>query len=717
MNTATRFLLALLSFAGFLGGPVAHAQEVVEVPGWTYHRYGEEIGLLGNRFILYAPDNYDASQRYRILLNSHGAGGNPEETVAGFMGSLNDRGIDDVIVLFPHQTNTVGEWRYSHPDLPATQDILAHLQKVRRDFNTYEKAFFTGFSLGGQFVMSFGMFLPDELIAAAPGGGGGSFTEPNGDYYWQGNPANDPDGSPWTNSGWEIYHPYATSVPPQAYKDIPWLIYDGLEDTTTRVNGGEQFYNALLADGADVTRFTEAGVGHSVSTAMKNAIIDLYVDKVQTTNAPPVANAAISLVSGRTVAFDASASSDPDGSLATVAWRTGDGNEVTATTAQHTYSADGTYLVRLRVTDNANDRTTLYRSVALAGGTLVVNTPPTTHAVPVSTPYNTPHTFSVAEFEAAMDDPDGDPLQKIRVGIRVNPATGLAEALKGNLTLDGAEVVDGQEIDRADIPDLVYEPVGNSGEAFFEYNVHDGHSWSPFDTSRVNIAIGDPPDSTLFTDITPASGREHATGTLGVGALYFTNEQSALSEVPADLEGAEIIRTHSDDKDLTSLSTLSFTLSQDATLYVAYDGRVTSPPDWLTSNWTLHSDNELKSWFYFLLYKKDFSAGETVTLGGNNAAGTVSRKSMYFVIGQPATPTPPPQPPSVAIEPADSNTFTLQWQGEAGPSYTIRSGTDLADPAAWPVVHTIPGVDGPMSHAVDKGTDPRRFWVLEVISP
>jgi hypothetical protein len=707
----------MTALCGLSLGALALAQEVVEVPGWTYHRYGEEIGLLGNRFIAYSPDNYNPFQRYRILLNSHGAGGNPEESVASFMGTLNARGIDDVIVMFPHQTASVGEWRYSHPNLPATQDILAHLQKVRRDFNTYEKAFFTGFSLGGQFVMSFGMFLPDELIAAAPGGGGGSFTEPDGDYYWQGSLAALPGDSPFDQSGWEIYHPYATAVPPQAYKAIPWLVYDGLEDTATRVNGGDQFYNALLADGADVTHFTEAGVGHSVSAAMRNEIIDLYVDKVQTTNQPPVADAAISLVTGRTIALDASGSSDPDGSVASVEWLTGDGTRLTSFSTQHTYAADGTYLVRLRVTDNANDMTTLYRSVSLAGGTLVVNTPPTTYALPVSTPYNTPVTFSIADFEAAIDDPDGDPLQKIRIGIRVNPASGLAEALKGSLTLNGVPVVDGQEIDRADIPSLVYEPVGNTGEAFFEYNAHDGHSWSPFDTSRVNIAIGDVPESELFTDIIPASGREHATGTLGVGALYFTNEQSAISEVPADLDGAEIIRTHSDDKDLTSLSALSFTVSQDATVYVAYDGRVTSPPDWLTGGWTLHSDDELKSWFYFLLYKKDVAAGETVVLGGNNAAGTVSRKSMYFVIGVPAAPAPEPPAPVLAIERDAGNGLQLTWQGESGSTYTIRGANDLSDPASWPVIDTLPGVDGPMSHALSPDPAPRRFWVIERSTP
>ena len=313
-------------------------------------------------------------------------------------------------------------------------------------------------------------------------------------------------------------------------------------------------------------------------------------------------------------------------------------------------------------------------------------------------------------------EPDGSSLEKIRVGIRVSEATGLAEALKGTLTLDGTEVADGQEILRADIPNLTYEPT-NTGEGHFDYNAFDGNSWSPFDTSRVNIAIGDVPESELFADITPASGREHSASALGVGTQYFTNEQSAISEVPADLEGAEIIRTHSDDKDLTSLDALTFTVSEDTTIYVAYDGRATSPPDWLTSGWTFHNDDTLKSWFYFKLYKKDFAAGETVILGGNNAPGTVDKKSMYFVIGVPEAAAPEPQPPLLAIESAPSGGLQLTWQGESGSTYTIRSGTDLADPASWPIVETIPGDDGPITHPLSPDSAPRRFWIIEDGNP
>lgn len=51
-------------------------------------------------------------------------------------------------------------------------------------------------------------------------------------------------------------------------------------------------------------------------------------------------------------AFDASASSDPDGTIASYAWDFGDGKTGTGATPEHTYAAAGTYTVKLTVTDH-----------------------------------------------------------------------------------------------------------------------------------------------------------------------------------------------------------------------------------------------------------------------------------------------------------------------------------------------------------------------------
>ena len=59
-----------------------------------------------------------------------------------------------------------------------------------------------------------------------------------------------------------------------------------------------------------------------------------------------------SSVSSLVVSFDASASSDSDGTVASYAWDFGDGNSGTGKTPSHTYAAAGDYQVVLTVTDN-----------------------------------------------------------------------------------------------------------------------------------------------------------------------------------------------------------------------------------------------------------------------------------------------------------------------------------------------------------------------------
>jgi Tol biopolymer transport system component len=72
-------------------------------------------------------------------------------------------------------------------------------------------------------------------------------------------------------------------------------------------------------------------------------------------NRPP--SASVTAVPDRglaplTVAFDAAASSDPDGTIASYAWAFGDGSTGTGVTTSHPYASPGTYTATLTVTDN-----------------------------------------------------------------------------------------------------------------------------------------------------------------------------------------------------------------------------------------------------------------------------------------------------------------------------------------------------------------------------
>ncbi|HET7088802.1 MAG TPA: PKD domain-containing protein [Anaerolineae bacterium] len=102
---------------------------------------------------------------------------------------------------------------------------------------------------------------------------------------------------------------------------------------TTGVGDGSHMLNARATDSGGKT-----GTDSNAVT----------VDNV---NDPPVASFTYSC-GGLTCNFDASGSSDPDGTITSYAWDFGDGTAGSGTTASHTYAAAGTYNVTLTVTDD-----------------------------------------------------------------------------------------------------------------------------------------------------------------------------------------------------------------------------------------------------------------------------------------------------------------------------------------------------------------------------
>jgi subtilisin family serine protease/PKD repeat protein len=88
-------------------------------------------------------------------------------------------------------------------------------------------------------------------------------------------------------------------------------------------------------------------------------------------NQPPMANAGgpYSGTTGQLIQFNGSASSDPDGSIASYRWNFGDGTTGTGNAPTHAYSTANTYTVTLTVTDNSG-------ATSSASATVKVTVPP-----------------------------------------------------------------------------------------------------------------------------------------------------------------------------------------------------------------------------------------------------------------------------------------------------------------------------------------------------
>ena len=99
-------------------------------------------------------------------------------------------------------------------------------------------------------------------------------------------------------------------------------------------------------------------------TALSAARVAAHAGGAAPTNQPPTA-AFTPTTSGLGVSVNGSASSDPDGSIASYAWTFGDGGTATGATASHTYASAGTYSVGLTVTDDDGASASTSRSVTV----------------------------------------------------------------------------------------------------------------------------------------------------------------------------------------------------------------------------------------------------------------------------------------------------------------------------------------------------------------
>lgn len=122
--------------------------------------------------------------------------------------------------------------------------------------------------------------------------------------------------------------------------------WDSDGDGTDDLHGADvRFAYARAGDRVLRLRVTDAK-GHTATTTMA----------LRVTDRPPVArlSAPATAALGQATAFDASSSSDPDGTIVAYEWDLdGDGTyETTGARPAWTYAAPGTYAVRLRVTDD-----------------------------------------------------------------------------------------------------------------------------------------------------------------------------------------------------------------------------------------------------------------------------------------------------------------------------------------------------------------------------
>ena len=198
---------------------------------------------------------------------------------------------------------------------------------------------------------------------------------------------------------------------------------------------------------------------------------------------------------------------------------------------------------------------------------------------------------------------------------------------------------------------------------------------------------------TLIDSVTPPPGTspgDYVASFLAVGDAYYTDVAPTLEGIPPELDCAHWIETRHADSAATDAVFLEFTVLEDVEVYVLYDSRVAlqadrSPPDWLTSAFTLtnlmvdvdaSAVGPLDSDQEFVAYRKIFAAG-TVSLGANGATGADfvgadgTENAQYVVaVTRPAPPLPSP---SCAVSPVLIGTIAPPPGRTSPPDYVAAS--------------------------------------------
>jgi len=146
-------------------------------------------------------------------------------------------------------------------------------------------------------------------------------------------------------------------------------------------------------------------------------------------------------------------------------------------------------------------------------------------------------------------------------------------------------------------------------------------------------------NQTLISNVSMSTGKRYTVTDLAAGKFMYIDRTYKITSVPSPLAEASLIQTANDDKNSTSTSLLSFYLSEEATVYVAYDPRATALPSWLSgwqkSNDSLGvNDSKISS---MNLYSKTFEAGK-VTLGGNIMSPAKGAENNYIVLARAGQP-------------------------------------------------------------------------------
>jgi len=161
----------------------------------------------------------------------------------------------------------------------------------------------------------------------------------------------------------------STAISPATIASYAWSFGDG--SSATGAGASHNFTSA----GTYTTTLTVTD-SKGLTNATSTPIVVTAAPPAATTNKTPTAAIAATPPSGTiplVVSFDASGSTDTDGSIATYVWNFGDGSTATGKTVSHTYNTAASYSATLKVTDNQGATNTTSTTITATANTIAAD--------------------------------------------------------------------------------------------------------------------------------------------------------------------------------------------------------------------------------------------------------------------------------------------------------------------------------------------------------
>jgi len=375
-------------------------------------------------------------------------------------------------------------------------------------------------------------------------------------------------------------------------------------------------------------------------------------------NHAPQASFTADPITGRAplaVDLDASGSWDPDGDDLTYGWtvRRGAGTEATGqgVTWAYTFQDIDTYDVILTVTDDGQPAMADTAAIQIE---VVDQIPPTAafSADPMSGTFEFP--LEVDFDAAASDDPDGS---------IVSYAWDFGDGSDSTLSIPA-------------VTHSYQNPGGGSITVTLTVTDDEGAQ----DEITHQLSFSQPGQELAVTQI---SKTNYQTAYLQEGQEYYVDRPYTISDIPGGHQGLLWIKTANDDKNGTGENFLSFTVSQSATVYIGYDHRASSLPDWIVDHYVAVGDGVGVgdvSASPLMLYSRDVPAGQVV-LGGNMAAGASGAGSMYIILLRGIGAPPDTQSPDISAVAATGISYsqaTVSWTTDEPSDSQVEYGWTAA---------------------------------------